>query len=351
MNQTLSEQLAEQLGARVSTEPQATEAPEPELTPEPEAEGSQESMEASTASDEMPEEPEQGEESASEEVERYTPAKLAEAIGWEPKDLYETLDIPLGGDRGTITLGELKDKYDTIGAEHEAVEQQRKAAEQEREQFRLYAQNMLEGIQGPSQEVVQAMSEVERIKATYAQIDWNQLKANGGDIGDTKLQFSAALSQANQKLQQAQQQAQQAQGYVQQQAQQYHLQRLLSRPEFQGWQQKPEQMGQDMQDLSKFAVEQLGFAPQELPGIVHDSAIYGLWLAKKGYESMQAQSNATQTLRKAPKPVMRAGNGRFASPQNAQLEQIKRDARRPGATKAQKVAAAKAVFAQMQSRN
>ncbi len=105
-----------------------------------------------------------------------------------------------------------------------------------------------------------------------------------------------------------------------------------------------------MQELSRFAVEQLGFAPQELNGIVHSSAIYGIYLAKKGYEAMQAQAGATDKLRKAPKPVLRAGNGQFQSRKTAQVEELKQRARRRGASKGDKVAAAKAVFAQMQQR-
>ncbi len=78
-------------------------------------------------------EPQQEDEEAQEEVsetpaaeeapDTYTPETMAEAIGFTPTELYESLNIPM--DDGTsIPLGEIKNKYTEIGRENGTLKSQ-----------------------------------------------------------------------------------------------------------------------------------------------------------------------------------------------------------------------------------
>lgn len=360
MAQTLREQLESRLAERQSqaapSEPTGDEStPQPsidsELESTPDVEAHQSPGENPDASESEDPSGESRDEGAQQEPRRFTPAELAEQIGWEAQDLYDALLLPMGQDGEQIPLGEMKDRVDAARRLQASLEQQQQQLEQEYRNLQQQQAGLVQGLQGPSQEVTSAMARIEQIKSAYANMDWDELRKNGGDVADTKLQFSTALGQAKQQLQQAQVQAQQATQQAQAQAAQWHFQHLAAEPEFREVAQDQEKLQGTLGNLHQFATGVIGFHPSELEGVVHHKAIKTLWYAQKGYEAMQAQQNAAQRLRGAPKPVMRPGGGQPAGRQQRALDETIKRGRRKGASRDEKRAAAKAVFAKSAMRS
>jgi hypothetical protein len=176
-------------------------------------------------------------------------------------------------------------------------------------------------------------------------MDWDELRKQGGDVADTKLQFSAAFNEAKQKLAEAEEKVQESMQQVQQQTAGYHFQQLLAEPEFKELAQDEGKFREQMEQLHQFAVNVIGFKPEELNGVVHHKAIKTLLYAMRGYQALQQQQKTADKIRQAPKPVMRPGGGQTRSREAAKLDDVITRGKRRGASQREKRDAAKAVFA------
>lgn len=359
MAQTLREQLEARIAERREREsnPTGSVSAEPEQSDEDLAEAEaeldehQDAGESQIAADDDDQSPERDDEDQADGEEEarefYTPTDLAKEIGWEPEDIYQALAFPLGEDGTLVTLGEVKDRFERISTQEQALAQRDQELQQAYREFAQRQEQALTSLQGPSEEVTKAMAQIEQIKSQYASIDWDELRKQGGDVADTKLQFSTALSQAKARLGQAQQQAQQAAQEAQQGLARQHFGYLVQEPEFAPIAQDQQKLGETLNGLYQFAIEKMGFAPDEIASVVHHKAYKTLWYAAKGYEAMQAAQNAEKKLRGAPKPVMRPGSGKPKP--DKRLAQVIARGKRKGASSQEKVMAAKAVLARKQS--
>ncbi len=87
------------------------------------------------------------------ESQKFKPAELAEAIGWEAKDLYDDLMIPVGHDGETQSLGAIKDRVDTIAASEAEINSARADLQARYEQLHAHQQQLTQGFAGVSEEV------------------------------------------------------------------------------------------------------------------------------------------------------------------------------------------------------
>ena len=315
MNETLSEALHSRLDSMgappresAPAVPEPAEIAEPDLTPAPIEESAQGQPEPDDALDENPQGAElDGDTDAPEPVEipdRYKAAELAEAIGWEPAELYNRLDVPIGNGE-TLSLGEIKDRFDGLAAQQAEVQQARTQLEQQQQQL-LQAQT------GVSEEVQEAQGQIKSIEAQYSQVDWDALgKSDPGKAALLKQQFATAYAQAERGAQEAQTKFQQQQQQIAQQQLVEHDRRLMELvPEWK----EHKTFTAELPQIQQYLVER-GFAPQEIAGIYHAGARAvardaWLWNQHKG-QVKQAQKK----MRQAPKPVMRPGQGAPAKQQ------------------------------------
>ena len=132
--------------------------------------------------------------------ESYSVSSLAEAIGWEPGELYE-VEVPLDNGQ-TVKLGELKNEHQNTLREYEQTKA--KLAEVE---------GSVGGLAGAgqqvSEEVMHAMSAREALIMQYQQVDWaQQEQADPGNAALLKQKYQSAYAQAEQAVQAAQQKEQ-----------------------------------------------------------------------------------------------------------------------------------------------
>ncbi|MCH9839301.1 hypothetical protein K0U83_26805 [bacterium] len=188
---------AQQPGPEAKAVPEEVEVPEELLI------DTDEETEAVEAADqEAPEETEEGTEAVTEEAdtaESYTVSSLAEAIGWEAKDLYTAVEVPM--DNGeTVPLGELKNEYQNTIRERDTLKTQLEQAQGQAGQA-----------QQVSQEMIQAMAQREAIINQYQQVNWEQLEQeDAGKAALHKQKFQTAFNQAEDAINGARQVEQQA---------------------------------------------------------------------------------------------------------------------------------------------
>lgn len=130
------------------------------------------------------------------EPDKYTVSSLAEAIGFEPKELYESLEISLDDNQAPIPLGELKNKHQDLVREHKNTQDELARAQSE-----------VNSVQSntPSREMMQIETYVNQLNQEENKIDWADLEAV--DPGQAALERS--------KYQQKRQQAQNAYNQLQ----------------------------------------------------------------------------------------------------------------------------------------
>jgi DNA-directed RNA polymerase subunit F len=356
MSQTLSEQFAqawaeksESTSSEDETAAVAAEKAGTELAEKPEDNSLQETGDASDETSVA----ETAESEETEENARYTPASLAESIGWEAGDLYRALEIPLGTDlqqylgKQSVTLGEVKDRLIEIDS---GLREARELVQAHRQQYQQIAQlgaQAAQSLQASTEELDKARAWQQLIKLDYSRTDWDAVRQSGKEVAEVKQTYAVALSEAKAAVEKAEQEQQQQLGQMQQQLSQWHHQQLMQEPEFKGWDTQ-EKFQRGMQALSEFAVKAIGFRPEELNDVVHHKAIRALWYAYNGWQALNAQQEAGQKLRKAPKPVMRPGGGQAGPKEVARLNEIVKRGQRKGATQHDKAQAVRAALARQQ---
>ena len=307
----LSEALHARMDAMGAPPRENAPAPEPEeafedLEQEPlETEGEDESeveAEEPAAEGEAVAAPEKGD--------KFKVADLAEAIGWTPADLYNDLIVPFGNGK-SATLGELKNQFDTIEAQRAEIEGARRQIAQEVVSLRQQQQALLSGMSEATQELDDARGEMRAIEAQYANVDWERLDAQDpGRAANIRQKFAAAYAQAQGKVQQAEQgQAQrleQARGTMIQAEDERTLALI---PEWRD----PQVARSELTEITRYLVEEVGFSPTELGTIYKAEARVVARDAWRYRQMMAKTKQTTDTLRKAPKRVLRPGKGQTAN--------------------------------------
>lgn len=281
--------------------------------------------------------PEQDEADAAQQT--YTPQSLADAIGWEASELYETLQVPFA-DGESMSLGQLKDARDEALRMRQEVEQQKAQIEQERAQLQ---QSMIQGPSQVSAEVQQAQDRLSEIKARYSSVDWEGLEqSDPGRAANERQKFAMQYSHAEAGLQQAQGQQQQQQQQAWRQIvteQDYRLAQLVPQ-----WQ-KAEVYQDERAKVGQFLVDRMGFQPQEVQAIYHGPARATAYYAWKYFEGQRDVEQAKEKVRKAPKKVLKPGRGKMPDKGAAQVKNLVEKARKTH-NKRDRVAAAKAILGQ-----
>lgn len=153
------------------------------------------------------------EEPANEEVpDVYTIASLSEQIEVEPEFLYG-VQIPMDGENEPISIGDLKNKYQDVIRERDALSTKVDGMAEEVTNAGAASQFG----QQVSQKMMQAQAHKEAIVLQYQQVDWNKLETDDpGQAALHRQKYQQAFNQAESSIQEAQQaQAQQRQAYMQ----------------------------------------------------------------------------------------------------------------------------------------
>ena len=283
-------------------------------------------------------------ESPQEDVpESYTPQKLAEAIGWEAADLYNLLQIPYD-DGESLTLGQLKDSRSKILEERQAIEQAK--AQLQAEQARIQ-QQLAATSQPVSPEMQQAQEAMADVRARYNAIPWEQWEEqDAGKAANARQKLAMEWSQAKGQYEQAAQAFQGQQQQVMSQMVYEHDRKLVSLvPQ---WSDMATYQ-KEQPEVARFMVERMGFAPEELQTVYHGPARATAYYAWKYFQTREAQEQAKQKMRSAPKKVLRPGQGKQPERVDAQVNELVKQARKTH-TRRDKTAAAKAVLARGLSR-
>ena len=289
--------------------------------------------------EEAPEE--QTEDAASAEEPKYRVNELAEAIGWDAKDLYENLQVPFA-DGTVLSLGELKAERDTLAQRQSEIEQARAAIA---EQYQQLSQAQQQAMSGPALqgEVAEAIGQMKAIEAQYANVDWDSLdKDDPGRAANLRQRFATAYAQAQQNVQQKEQEVQQKRQQYQQEMLQRHNQAIFQLvPEWKS----PEVYNQEAPGIYRYLLD-MGFNEQELMSI-YDARARAIARDAWQWRTHQAAvTDAKKKVRQAPKKVMRPGKHRPATQMSEkrlqQLEQRALQTQKP----TDKLAAAREIFAQ-----
>lgn len=313
--------------------------PAPELTGDSE-ESEEELLEAEPQGTEAGEEPEieagagDGEEPAEEQgKEWYTPAELAEALGWEPSDLFTALRIPVDDADEPISLEALKDGRHEVARTKAELEEQRQQLQQAQQQMAQQYQQWLQGSGEVSKEVQQAQHTMSEIEARYAQLKELEQKAIQEEdhktlslVTNALIKIGGQYAGAQEALQTAQQRDMQARQQYLMQDRQRHDMALLERvPEWRD----PEVAQRESDEIAQMLVQQAGFRPEEI-GAIYDHR--ARWVARMALKGLQAEQAKGQ-LRAAPKKVLRPGGGATAAKiSSAKVKAVVQRAQRPNAT-------------------
>lgn len=253
---------------------------------------------------------------AGDEKDAYTPAELAEAIGWEASDLYNTLQIPLDDGQGTIPLGEFKNKMQDLSRENKQLQTQVEQAQTQQGSF-AEAQQV-------SMEVMQLQSYYNNVEQMEKNTDWAALEEDDPTAAVLKRQkFADVKSEVRQRMQQVQQQQYMAKQQHLQQANTKMLEMIPS------W--SDDSAKKADQDIIRTHMKTVGFADAEINQIADPRAMALLKELVDLRAKFAAAEGAVNRVRKAPK-VLRNSAGRFTR-QDGQAERaakLKDKARRTG---------------------
>ena len=359
MSQTLSEALHEKLDA-LGAPPRAEQTPVeiPDDEPTESEEEITEDLEAGQdiddesgevlvedSEEDVQTDADEGEAVAEEAGDRYKPAELAEAIGWDAPTLYNSLTVPLANGK-SLTLGEMKDQFDGVLTQQAEVETARQQLANQYQELQQQQQQMVQGFQGVSQEIQEAQGQMRAIEAQYEQVDWDRMdKDDPGKAANVRQKFATAYSRAEAQLQKAQTEAEQAQYQVANEMRGREAQRLTSLvPDWKDMKKYEEEAPQIQQYLMS-----RGFNEQELATIFHAGAwavARDAWLGQQG---RQAVEQAKGKIRKAPRKIMRPGGPPRRQVAEKRVNALSARARQTGQP-GDKLAAARAIVQQSLNR-
>jgi len=278
----------------------SAEEGEHEGAPEPVEEPEQASAEPEEPAQTEPQEPEKAETGEdTEEIEIASFADLAEHLGVDVGDLYQ-IPINLSGDKGSVPLGEIKDKLqeaEDIRARQAEIEQ---LSEQRNEELQRFAQATQQAtIQGNA---LINMAEQE-LARDYQSVNWQELRQYDPAEYAAKQQ---EFQQRNQQIQGAKQQAlQQQQQWSMQQAEM--MQQQLPEQEKQLAKLVPEFADPKTASVEKPKVAEylgkFGFNPQEISGLYDARQVALAYKAMKYDELQNATPSKKKVLKVGGKPI------------------------------------------------
>ncbi len=264
-----------------------------------------------------------------------SPTELGEVIGWDPKDVYEGIMVPLDDGQEPVSLGELKNSYQN--GQRKITELETKLTEVE------------EGGQQQSQmaQMSQAMSQLtgymEQLNQIEQTTDWEDL--DEGEAANRRLKLMQAKQETFQKMQQL--------SVHEQQHRSEYLKKQKARmidlvPDW-----KDDAKRKEGQTAIRSHLHTLGFSDAEINRIDDGRTMamlnHYVSTVKELEELKAATGQAVKKVRKAPK-VLRNAQGRF-EPQNQGGQQavnkIVARAKKTG-NRSDQVDAVKAVLAQSQ---
>ena len=299
-------------GSDVEVEAPNDAEPAEELPPEVAAEESDPTVEAQQDSDsdaDASNDDDADEKSDTDEQsspDMYDVESFAAAVGWEPADLYNSLEVPIKQPDGTFAkakLGAIKDALE--GWQDQVVTLQRAQAEFAEKVQQFQAQSQQHSTISDAEK--SAQDAIAQIQASYNSQDWDKLaEEDPGKAAYMRQRYGIAFEEAKSALDQAKTQADQERHTMRQQAIQQHNQVLAHLvPEWRD----PAVYQQEAPEVERFATQILGFRPEELGTIIDGRARAAARLAWIGWKHMQEVNAGTQRIRQAPKPVLKPGTG------------------------------------------
>ena len=281
-----------------------------------------------------------GDEGSTSEAEEFirTFTQLAESFEVEPEVLYGLeFEFPESTGIPPMTIGDLKNRVETIEADKRANEQ----AKQELEQERTTTLARLAQVQAPQEPPqLQAMrAELMSMQNTMQNTDWTALRERDPTQAIAyRQELQDTIGQLQQQVGMAEQQYTQAMQMHMQQLKQENMRELVRHvPEFQD-EAKWKAAGQKMLEVG----EKFDFSPQEIQSVGDQRVIRMLYTLSQLMEKDAAAKKAVEKTLKAPKSL-RPGAVRGGSKFDARkFDALKRKAKAPGASKADTMAALRA---------
>ena len=281
LREQLQEALAEERAATV-TEDAATE----------EAEELQ-------AVDEDQVDAEQGETDGENDREVRLLTDLAEALEWEPEDLY-SLEVAMPGEESPIAIGELKNT--AIDARRERDELAKRMQDQQQQMAQM--QQMLQGQQGQDAVIAQMQGQYKVLEGYLSSPELAELKK--ADPGGAALRVQE-VQQSLQNIQNQMGQYQQQQAMMQQQMLQqslYEGQQFLR-------QQIPEWSNPEVEKAEKQEVTQVflsaGYTPEQVSQITDPKAVLLARELAQLRKLNNAGKKAALKVRQSPKRTLKGG--------------------------------------------
>lgn len=234
---------------------------------------------------------------------RYKVAELAEAIGWSAADLYNDLEVPIGGGK-TLTLSEMKDQYEQVEQQRAEVEAARGEIQQQLEAVRNYQHQLVQGSQEVNAKVQEAQANKKAIELQYAQIDWEAAEQQDpGRAANARQKFATAYARADAAEKKAVEEAEGERRKVFEQTVAQHNAALVQLvPEWKD--QKTYQ--EEMPGIQQYLMSR-GFQPQELE-MIYDARARAI--ARDAWLWNQHKANVSKgadKVRRAPKKIIRGG--------------------------------------------
>jgi len=237
----------------------------------------------------------EGEETTGEAEDAYTVSSLAEAIGWEPGDLYN-LVVPMGDEGEPVTLGAIKDELTQARRDLEVKDTAIKSLEEQ-------AGNVMDMTnmgQGVSHEMIRAFSQLDNIQHQYQAVDWAaEEQKDPGNAALLRQKFQEAFQQGNQAVQVAQQKMQAHQQQVVGKAAEKMLELM---PEWKSVETRRADQGK-----IRTVMKEYGYSDQIIDGIKDPHAMHMLRefvnMREKLAEYENAGAEAIKKVRKAPKVI------------------------------------------------
>jgi hypothetical protein len=269
-----------------------------------EAEGEEQVIEGEDEGEEIAEGDEEGEEAeiegeveGEEAADAYTPQELAEAIGWDAAELYESLQIPLDDGQGSVSLGEFKNQFQNLSRENRQLKTQ---IEEGQAQTGSFAQ-----AQQVSHEMQRLQFYLESIDQMERNTNWKELEEfNPNDAILKRQKFADARRDTEEQLRKVAM-------YEQQMTQQLLAKASEKMVELIPAWKDTEAMKAD-QNAIRGHMHKYQFSDQEI-NMIRDPRTMAML---KEYADMKAKFEeaglALKKVRKAPR-VLRGPGGRFTS--------------------------------------
>jgi len=225
----------------------------------------------------------------------YTPKELAEAIGWDTEDLYNSVMIPMDDGQPAVALGDFKNTHQNLVRDHELLKTQMT------EQTGMLQQAQTGFAQGQqmSAEMQEAQSYLSSINRMEEGTNWKELEEDDPTEAVLKRQkFQKARDDVMQQMGQIQNQQKQAHAVMLQQAGIKMVELIPA------W--KDDKAKQADQDVMRAHMHTAGFADMEIDSIADPRVMF---LMKELIDLRALQANAKNAIRKVRKaPKVLAGN-------------------------------------------